>query len=890
MMRDRTGSGGRTAERRRPLGLLRLLIGAACAGAVTLFAFDAEAQLTPRGKPVVRTPRAGAPKAPAGGAADPAAPANKPDPANPANPAGPADPKGGSGGPTDPAKGGKKDPLSQLATPTDIEYRPPPPGQKFKFNLEDTDLPALVKAVSQITGRRFIYGNKLHQIKVTVFSPEEVGAGEAYAAFLSILNSNGMTVIPHGAFLEIVESQNASRQTTPIFGAASPVPAEDRFVTRLYRVNNIDAGEVASLLGANFKSADANITTYEPGNLLIITDTGSNIRRMLRIVEELDVGSAGDQIWVQPVYNTSATDAATKLNEILGRGGAKGAPGAVIPDDRTNSLIITANKNDYEKILELVKRVVDAPVVEGDSQIHVLPLQHAQCDELSQTLGQLLGGGGARPATGGTAGRGAPAPRPAGGAAASAGAAGGGEEVFEGAVKVSCDMATNTLLTTSSLRDYAQLRAVVDKLDQARRQVFIEAVIMDLNVNNTLDLGIAYHGGSTFDTDAGQGAVYGGNNMLQSVTGVPAELGALALGVRGPELTGTDNILGTGLSIPALGVVLHALGNDGNSNVLATPHILATDNVQADISVGQSVPLQTNAGGALGSLLSQAGGAQGAAGALGGLGGIGGLLGGGFAAPYKDVGIKLSIKPHVNDSDQVRLELKEEISEVGSSPQGTLGAVSINQRNASTTLIVRDQQTVVIGGLMRDSETISETKIPILGDIPILGALFRQHKKIKGKTNLLLILTPYVVRTQDDLRLIFERKMQERQEFLDRYFVFNEDRDWEPPKDFTRANGLVEEIRQSMLKEQERQRLEDDAKPRKPKTHEAVEPIALPTVAAPAKAGGSTSAAAGDTPAKSTGGTSGTGTSNAPRGRVRPSTVNPPRVPGSSGGGGDKVE
>ena len=865
-------------------GIARVLTVTAAATLALGSASTAEAQLTPRGKPVLKTPARG------GGAAAPSAPPpdpGKPDP-TPA-PGGTGAAGGRSGGATAPAGTTKKDPVSALAAPSEIEHRPLPGNTKVKFSLEDTDLPTLVKAVSEITGRRFIYGSKLHQIKVTVYSPETVSAAEAYAAFLSILNSNGMTVVPHGAYLEIVESQNASRQPTPIYGTASPVPAEDRFVTRLYRVNNIDAGEVAQLLGSNFKSNDGNITTYPPGNLLIITDTGSNIRRMLRIVEELDVGSAGDQLWVQPVYNSSATDAAAKLNEILGKGG-KGAASVVVPDERTNSLIITATKNDYDKILELIKRVVDAPMVEGDNQIHVLPLQHAKCDELQGTISTILGGGGgARPGGG--------ANRPAGGAnrpAAPAGGAGGGaagaapEDIFEGNVRVSCDEATNSLLTTSSMRDYAQLRAVVDRLDQPRRQVFIEAVIMDLNYNSSLDLGIAYHGGAPFDVAGDTGAVYGGNNIGQSVTGLPAQLGALALGVRGPELEATENILGTGLSIPALGVVLHALGTDGNSNVLATPHIIATDNVEASIDVGQSVPLQTNVGG-LGGLLGAAGGqAGGALGALGGLGGALGGLGGGFgAAPYRDVGIKLTIKPHVNDSDQVRLEIQEEISEVGSSPQGTLGAVTINQRSANTTLIVRDQQTVVIGGLMRDSETVSTTKVPILGDIPILGALFRQQTTSVGKTNLLLILTPYVVRDQGDLKAIFERKMQERQEFLDRYFVFNEDLAWKPPRDYTRANGLVETIRQTMLDMKDRERLENEIRPRSPKTHESVEPISLPAMAAPASSGGgsvsigASGGSGGDSrPATST-------STSSSRPKVKPSVS--PKLP-SPAGGGDRVE
>jgi general secretion pathway protein D len=317
--------------------------------------------------------------------------------------------------------------------------------------------------------------------------------------------------------------------------------------------------------------------------------------------------------------------------------------------------------------------------------------------------------------------------------------------------------------------------------------------------------------------------------------------------------------------------------------VLATPHILATDNVQADISVGQSVPLQTNIGSGLGALAGLAGGQAGAAGLAGALGGLGGL---GLGGPtYKDVGIKLSIKPHINDSDQVRLEVKEEISELGTR-DGALGAASINQRSASTTLIVRDQQTVVIGGLMRESEVIGQTKIPILGDLPILGALFRQQIREKSKTNLLLILTPYVVRDQEDLRAIFERKMQERQEFLDRYFIFNDDVAWEPPKDYARANGLVEAIRQTMIDEQERERLAAESRPRAPRTHEAVEPISLPSGAG-ARTGPASTVGGDATPTRpTTGGTSNTGASP-PRGKIKPSNV--PTAPRREGGG-ERVE
>jgi len=185
------------------------------------------------------------------------------------------------------------------------------------------------------------------------------------------------------------------------------------------------------------------------------------------------------------------------------------------------------------------------------------------------------------------------------------------------------------------------------------------------------------------------------------------------------------------------------------------------------------------------------------------------------------------VTPHVNDSDQVRLELIEEISDAGA-PTGALGAIPINKRSANTTLVVRDQQTVVIGGLVRDAVQNGETKIPILGDIPLLGMLFKQTQKTKTKSNLLLVLTPYVIRDQDDLRAIFERKMQERQEFIDRYFVFNEGTTWAPPKDYRRANGLVEDIRQALIQQEDKARIEAETRPKAKKTHEPGQPIPLP--------------------------------------------------------------
>ncbi|HVU03113.1 MAG TPA: type II secretion system secretin GspD, partial [Polyangiaceae bacterium] len=721
--------------------------------------------------------------------------------------------------------------MDAIAKALDVPYKPKPGGHLVKFNLQDADLGELVNHISGLTGKRFIYGQKVRQIKVTVVSPTPVTLDEAYEAFLSILQANGMTVVPHGRFYKIVDTGGVVTETTPVFDRAEPVPDTDRFVTRLYRLRATSATEAANLL-AKFKSKEADISVYEPGSLLILTDRGSNIQRLVRILEEIDVGGAGSQMWIEPINYGSAADMAKEFNEIFelnNPNGSKGAPGLmkVIADDKTNSLVIVGTEDAYLKLLELMKRVDIAPAASG--KIRVLPLQYAMAEELAATMTQMLTGAKAQANANQP---GAPAP------------------VFEGEVRVAADKPTNSLVVTSSARDFAQIRVVVDQLDHARRQVFIDAVIMDVAVSRSQQLGLAYHGGATADlggpTDT---IILGGLDPLKSIAPTdPTQLQGLALGVRGPDIPGSNTFPGlNGLSIPAFGVVLNAIANSGDSNVLSTPHVIATDNTPAEIRIGENIPLQQNIGGfGLPNLAGLAGGAAGAnpaaaLGALGGLGGFGGF-GGGFSQ-RQDVGTQIKVTPHINDKDQVRLEIQEEISEAGA-PQGTIGAVPITQRRANTTTIVDDQQTVVIGGLMRDTMTKSKAKIPVLGDLPVLGFLFRSSKNEMRKTNLLLILTPYVIRDQEDLRKVFERKMQERQEFLDRYFVF-EGGGWSPPRDYTRTNGLVEDIRKAYAELEERLRLEAESAPREKRQHEPTAPIDLPTSV---KQGGPAPAAAPQQP------------------------------------------
>jgi general secretion pathway protein D len=708
--------------------------------------------------------------------------------------------------------------MEKIAQAADVPYHPKPGGHMVKFNLNDADLAELVNHISGLTGRRFIYGAKVRQIKATVVSPEPVTLDEAYQAFLSILEANGMTVVPHGRFYKIIDSGGVVTQPTPIVARGEPVPDADRYITRLYRLENATPDDVAAVLN-KFKSKDGDITPYAPGRLLIITDTATQVRRLIRIIEEVDIGGSGQHMWIEPVHHGTAADMAKRLNELfeIGAPGAApaGAPGTakqpsgisrVVADDQSQSLIVVGTEDSYLKLLELLKRLDTQGTDAG--HIHVLPLQYAISEELSQTLTQMLAGQANKQA-----------------GATGVGTAGG---MFEGDVRVTPDKSTNSLIVTSSGRDFATFRLVIDKLDRPRRQVFIEAVIMDMGVSDTFDMGVSFHGGHSFGGGANDPFLLSGFNAGKSLAFPqdPSLLQGFAAGVRGSELPGTQDLLGPGISIPAFGVVLNALASGGRTNILATPHIIATDNVAAEISIGENIPLQTNIGGSsVGSLAGLAGGTAATAG-IAPLLGLGG--GFGFNAPRQDVGNKIKVTPHINESNQVRLEIDQESSAPGAAV-GQLGAVPITKRTANTTVVVADQQTVVIGGLMRDEYTVAREKVPILGDLPVLGALFRHSNTVKRKTNLLLILTPHVIREQADLRRIFERKMEERQEFIDRYFVFS-DVDWKPPKDWSRTNGLVENIRQAYLKIEEQEEVEkesrayEDTGDRQPS-----EPIELPT-------------------------------------------------------------
>jgi general secretion pathway protein D len=420
--------------------------------------------------------------------------------------------------------------------------------------------------------------------------------------------------------------------------------------------------------------------------------------------------------------------------------------------------------------------------------------------------------------------------------------------MFEGDMQISADKATNSLVIVSSLRDYVSLKSVIDVLDTMQRQVFVEAVIMEVSLEKNRDIGLGVHGGGVVGSGDNKSLIYGSsqpgtssNSLTQPLS--VASLSGLAAGVRGPDIPESADLIG--VSVPAFGVALYALQTNSDVNVLSTPQVLATDNVEASIQVGENVPVQQSTNSAA-SLINQLSGSSSATSgvASSGLAALATYGGLGTSIGRQNVGITLKVTPHINDDNQVRLEIDLEISEVKSIDPTT--GPTISKQNAVTTSVVSDQQTIVIGGLITDNQVETTTKVPVLGDIPILGVLFRHKSSLTKKRNLLIFLTPYIVRSAEDFREIFSRKMAERREFIERYTAFEYHR-YDPHLDWARTNGAVAVVDQVVTQEQQDEDLRIAAAAITVDGHDPKPPIELPPGTQIIGAGGDEGDSGGET-------------------------------------------
>jgi len=762
------------------------------------------------------------PPPPPGGGLPAPVPAPAPPPPTAAPPTGTR--AGGTATETTPALPGEKEALQECH-----KY---PSGKKFKWELRgEIDLMTLLNSISPMLCRPFIVPGNIRQSKVTILAPDTMTAPEAYRMFLSTLETMGLTVQPQGKVLKIIESNRARETAIPLYPSEETPPSNDQFVTRMLRVEHADLNDVKTVLD-RLRSKDGDITAYAPTNTLVITDLGTNIRRMEQVVKQLDIASGGEKIWTIKLYRVAATEMATMLQSVFnvakagapaagGRHVTAGAPppgttaapraeitmgGAageseisqIIPDDPRSLLLVVANEKGYQRVLAVVRRLdpqsMLTPTDSASDRVHVVPLENANADDVIGTLGgvgaTVSRGSGT---TGGARPPGSPAPAPV----PSAGGATPGQHtgLFEGEVRIASDRPTNSLVILASGRDYLTVRDLIKKLDIPRRQVFVEATILEISVDKSRQIGVAWHGGSTVNVpDAtNQSLLFGGSEPSSTVNSLafsPAALSGLAAGLRGPPIPNAAQILGLppGTSVPSFGVFIQLLQNNGDVNVISMPHILTTDNEKATIQVGQNLPFPGSLGGFPGA------GTAGTPGTTG----LPGGLGFGTSVQRQDVALKLEITPHVNESDFVRLEIDNELSDVSNPNFNGLGPAT-SKRTVKSVVTIRDQQSIVLGGLIKDRVSESVDKVPLLGDIPILGYLFKHTNKTILKQNLLIILTPYIIKDPADLRRIFDRKVRERREFMQQWSAFRDENDYEAQVDYRRKRGVLEEINQSAI-------------------------------------------------------------------------------------------
>lgn len=676
----------------------------------------------------------------------------------------------------------------------DFGVKTTPKDIKITLDFRDAELSDVVKLMSAQTGRNFIIADSLRAgKKITIISPNPVSQAEAYQAFLSALHMNGLTVVQNGKFHKIIELNAAAKEPlTPHF-TDSGIPTNDALVTQVITLEYIDVGQLKPVLD-QLKTANGQIIDYSASNTLIITDTGNSVNRMLSLIKRMDNGSNdGEKLWVYQVQYASVSDMEKLLTQVFqiqrsGRnnnnnnkandvGGEEIRVSQIVADERTNRLVIVANERSYEKMKRLILKLdIEIP---DSGKINVIHLQNSEAKEIYTALNSLI----SDMSQGSNSRNGQNGPPQA-------------QRTLAGEnISVVANEATNDLIVVASPRDFLAIKNVIKELDKPRRQVFVEAAILEVSLERTRDLGIAMHGGNVFDTSAGDGYFAGRTelNSLGSLSPAAMFLGSgsnpgFLMALAGPALEIS------GISIPSIGAVLTALQTNTDVNVLSTPTLLTLDNEEAEISVGERIPYITSTGSNYSSLLNSLGDSSSA---------LGSLLGtyGNTSIERVDVALTLKIKPQINEGGTVRLDIEEEIEEV--KPGGSdLGGPSTRRRSLKTVVVVPDQQTVVLGGLVRDSESQSISKVPLLGDIPVLGYLFRSTETTIQKQNLLLMLTPYIIESNIDLEKISKRKQEEHDEFV--AFFGRKDLGYVRSVDYDKKHGLLEEIHQAInMKESE---------------------------------------------------------------------------------------
>ncbi len=588
------------------------------------------------------------------------------------------------------------------------------PEEAITLDFKDIELSDFIQTISELTGKNFVYDQSVRG-KATIISSQPMTRDEAYRLFLTVMNIKGYTVVPSGSTNKIIEIKDARVNSLPTSGYAN---SSDQYVTRMLTLKHIDAADVASAIISPLMAQTGNIVVYEPSNKLIITDNAANIQRFATILRELDQPGEVQQMRVIELRYADAVETAKICNDLLESGDTTSArtrrdrkvttsststKSKIIAYERANKLIAAVTDEELKLLTNLIKEL-DRKPAQDQSRINLYALKNADAVSLSESLNTMLSGEkpGADKISPGMA-----------------------KTAFSSAITISPDKPTNSLIINATPEDYRAIENIIRELDVQRRQVYVEALILELSMQATEDLGIGLQGGF----EAGSDGVIGGSINIDGT--VDASLlntsvqGILAGGF-GKLISYTDTS-GNTISIPAFSALLRLSKVDSDVNILSAPRLLTSDNEEAEIIVGSNVPIIT-------STLTDTGSRDG--------------LAQSSTVERKDVALILRITPQIIDGDQLRMKIYQETTAIDNT--NTVGNVdevgpTFTTRKLTSTVLARNSQNIVLGGLISTDKQRIITKVPLLGDIPLLGYLFRTSYVEDKKTNLLIFITPTII-------------------------------------------------------------------------------------------------------------------------------------------------
>lgn len=583
--------------------------------------------------------------------------------------------------------------------------------RSITIDFDNVDILLFIKYISELTGKNFIV-DKAVRGNVTIISPTKISEEDAFRVFESVLEVHGFTAVPSGAVIKIIPIATARSQNVETLTTEQMTnKPEDKVVTQLIPLKYSSPDEIKKKLAPLLSKTSVMIADTQSG-MLIVTETLSNIRRLLSIIDAIDIPNKEEQITVIQMKNGSAIAAGKVINSIFLKGTASKGPGGghevvrIVPYERINALVVMASDADVKRIKKLVE-LLDTENEKGEGDIHVFYLQNANAKELAKVLNSI-------PEDSLTA-----AEKSKTGTSKNA--------------KVLADEETNSLIVNASASEYSMIEEVIKKLDIPRRMVFLETLIMEVGTTKDFQVGTQWVAGGTFSDDTGTiVAGFSGNadSPYNKISGINSTNPSLSAGASFGILK--EGIKIGGITFPDIAAIINAYKNDSDINIISTPQILTTDNKKAEISVGENVPYITSKNTTSGTQQDYTN------------------------YEYKDVSTKLTITPHINQSNVLRLEINTEVIKLKDNT-ASLTPTTL-KRTADTTVVLKDGETVVIGGIIGNDQTESEYKVPLLGDVPVLGWLFKTHSANTKQTNMFIFVTPHIIRNPEDMSRITNQK------------------------------------------------------------------------------------------------------------------------------------